>query len=153
MWPQTSPPPPPPPAPPLPSIDDVVLSDVALECDAVWRWVNPHSINAEAATAIHNVQRYRDNGELRYSMRSWAAVEGLRRLHTVAKGAPPSWLDASHPRIFWWNETMLLEQACRLHSCPSKSLWYRLTPPSLPSSSTAEGGPPRRLAARRGVQQ
>ena len=43
-------------------------------------------------------------------MRSFAGMQGVRYLHTVAKGQPPSWLDVTHPRIFWWSETRLLNE-------------------------------------------
>ena len=52
----------------------------------------------------HNQQRFRDNGELRYSMRAFAEVRGVRRFHVVARGSPPSWLDTSHRRVRWWDE-------------------------------------------------
>ena len=91
-------------------IADVQLSEVALVCDAVYRWVNPSSITPSIANKIRNQQRYRDNDELRFSMRSFAGMQGVRYLHTVAKGEPPSWLDVTHPRIFWWSETRLLNE-------------------------------------------
>ena len=90
------------------SIADVQLSEFALVCDVVYRWVNPSSITPSIANQIRNQQRYRDNEELRFSMRSFAGMQGVRYLHTVAKGQPPSWLDVTHPRIFWWSETRLL---------------------------------------------
>ena len=80
------------------------LGEHVFTCDVVYRWINPRSVSH----AVSNAQRYRDNGELRYSMRSFARVDGVRYMHTVAKGEPPVWLDVAHPRIFWWNETKLL---------------------------------------------
>ena len=96
------------------SISDVQLSQFALVCDVVYRWVNPSSITPSIASKIRNQQRYRDNDELRFSMRSFAAMQGVRYLHTVAKGEPPAWLDATHPRIFWWSETRLLNELRKL---------------------------------------
>lgn len=75
-----------------------------LKCDVVYRWINPR------AHVKDDARRYRDNGELRFSMRSFSGVRGVRHLHIVAKGRPPRWLNISHPRIFWWNETQLLDQ-------------------------------------------
>ena len=75
-------------------------------CDVVYRWTNPHDIPSSARQML---QRYRDNGELRFSLRSFAHVRGVRHFHVVAKGAPSTWLNISHPRISWWNETSLLE--------------------------------------------
>ena len=80
------------------------LGDKAWETDVVYRWKNPgEGSHGEA------FNRYRDNGELRFSMRSFALLKGVRFFHIIASGAPPSWLNLSHPRVFWWNETALLE--------------------------------------------
>ena len=78
-------------------------------CDIVYRWVNPASLREQQQTNIGNAQRWRDNDELRLSMRSWAHVEGLRTFHVMAKGHPPGWLDPTNPRVRWWNETRLLD--------------------------------------------
>ena len=87
-------------------IKKVTLSSRVLECDLVYRWVSPQI----AKGSVSNPQRYRDYGELRYSMRSFAQLAGVRNLHVLAKGSPPGWLNISHPRIFWWNETIFLEE-------------------------------------------
>lgn len=87
-------------------IKKVTLSSRVLECDLVYRWVSPQI----AKGFVSNPQRYRDYGELRYSMRSFAQLAGVRNLHVLAKGSPPGWLNISHPRIFWWNETIFLEE-------------------------------------------
>jgi len=45
-------------------------------------------------------QRFRDNGELRYSLRSVEAfAPWLRKFHIVTQGETPRWLDASDDRI------------------------------------------------------
>jgi len=80
------------------------LGEKAWETDVVYRWKNPgEGSHGEA------LNRYRDNGELRFSMRSFALLKGVRFFHIIASGAPPSWLNLSHPRVFWWNETALLD--------------------------------------------
>jgi hypothetical protein len=79
------------------------LSERVWEADVVYRWKNPRSGSSGEA-----VQRYRDNGELRFSLRSFGQMQGARFFHIIAQGPPPSWLNLSHPRIFWWNETTLL---------------------------------------------
>jgi hypothetical protein len=80
------------------------LGEKAWETDVVYRWKNPgEGSHGEA------LNRYRDNGELRFSMRSFALLKGVRFFHILASGAPPSWLNLSHPRVFWWNETALLD--------------------------------------------
>ena len=44
--------------------------------------------------------RFRDNGELRYSLRSLAAyAPWIRRIHLLTNGQVPGWLDRSDPRI------------------------------------------------------
>ena len=46
------------------------------------------------------LSRYRDNGELRYSMRSLHKyAPWLRRIYLVTNGQVPSWLDVSNPRV------------------------------------------------------
>ena len=44
--------------------------------------------------------RYRDNGELRYSLRSiHRHMPWVRTIHLVTNGQTPAWLDVDHPRI------------------------------------------------------
>ena len=78
-------------------------------CDAVYRWVN-QGAHGRVRDHKEDRARYRDNGELRFSIRSFAAVLGVRRFHIVGKGHAPEWLNTSHPRISWWNETQLLDE-------------------------------------------
>ena len=78
-------------------------------CDAVYRYVSPRGLVDDQRKEIGNLQRYRDNGELRFSMRSFAQVDGLRTFHVVAKGSAPDWLQTSHARVRWWDEMALLE--------------------------------------------
>ena len=97
-----------------------------LPCDVVFRWVNAKdgesALTSEdcdkgrmkkglskASNGECDMRRFRDNDELRFSIRSFVRLRGIQNVHVVAKGAPPAWLDVSHPRIFWHNETALLE--------------------------------------------
>ena len=91
------------------NITDISLSETALECDLVYRWVNPLHVNSIESALIGDTQRLRDNDELRFSMRSFMNIAGILAVHVVAKGGPPSWLDTTHKRIFWWNETHMLD--------------------------------------------
>ena len=101
------------PEPPLPGVNWEItskctvalhLGEKAWETDVVYRWKSPDEGSHGEA-----INRYRDNGELRFSMRSFAHLKGLRFFHIIAYGAPPSWLNLSHPRVFWWNETAMLD--------------------------------------------
>ena len=80
------------------------LGEKAWETDVVYRWKNPGE-----GSHGESLNRYRDNGELRFSMRSFALLKGVRFFHIIASGAPPKWLNLSHPRVFWWNETAMLD--------------------------------------------
>ena len=67
------------------TLSSIIPSPFVLECDVVYRWYNPQVAKKEN---VANRQRYRDNGELRYSLRSFATVEGIRYFHIVSKGPP-----------------------------------------------------------------
>jgi len=78
--------------------------------DAVYRWVNPRRLSQHQRAAIGNAQRYRDNAELRFSLRSFHRVHGFRHFHIVGGGEAPAWLRADHPRVRYWEETWLLQR-------------------------------------------
>ena len=100
-----------------------------LACDIVYRYVNPTALSARDHNTIANEQRFRDNGELRYSMRSFAAMAGVQHFYVIARGAPPHWLDTSHPRIVWSDELTLLERfRVQLHI--KQPLWICNSEPS-----------------------
>ncbi|KAL3906079.1 MAG: hypothetical protein SGPRY_010683 [Prymnesium sp.] len=86
----------------------VTVGWATMTCDAVYRWFNPLSVSTAEKSLVGQVQRYRDNDELRFSMRSFSRVSGFESFHVVARGSPPMWLDATHLRVFWWDETTLL---------------------------------------------
>jgi hypothetical protein len=55
---------------------------------------------AEADSGIACLYRYRNNGELRFSLRSLLSfAPWVRRIHILTNGQVPSWLNSSHPRV------------------------------------------------------
>ncbi|MCB1019207.1 MAG: stealth conserved region 3 domain-containing protein [Acidobacteria bacterium] len=66
--------------------------------DAVYLWVDGAALaNRPAGLPSH---RDRDNGELRYSLRSlFAYAPWVRRVFLVTNGQRPAWLVQSHPRL------------------------------------------------------
>jgi hypothetical protein len=89
------------------------IFDVDQPVDAVYLWVDgadPSWLaakNAALAAAGMEVpppgaadERFRDNGELRYSFRSVERfAPWIRRIYLVTDGQVPDWLDADHPRV------------------------------------------------------
>jgi hypothetical protein len=78
------------------------------DVDAVYTWVDGsdpafrNAVGQYAATAPgeRGSGRYRDNGELRYSVRSLVRfAPWVRRIHILTNGQAPAWLDRAHPRI------------------------------------------------------
>ena len=86
--------------------------------DAVYTWVDGSDPAFQAAyrlrsssrpegvapgahgEATGHPERFRDNGELRYSLRSLAAyAPWVRRIHLLTNGQIPAWLDRSDPRL------------------------------------------------------
>ena len=61
------------------------------------------SLSAADAAALQSIagsNRYRDNGELQYSMRSIEKyAPWVRRIYLVTSGQVPAWLDLSNPRV------------------------------------------------------
>jgi len=54
--------------------------------------------NAKGSAA--GKHRYRDNNELRYSLRSvWRYAPWVRKVHILTNGQVPRWLNISHPRV------------------------------------------------------
>jgi hypothetical protein len=77
------------------------------EIDAVYTWVDGRDADFQAdfrryagTSAAVGVNRFRDNGELRYSLRSlWRHAPWVRRVHILTNGKTPRWLERSQPRI------------------------------------------------------
>ena len=91
--------------PPVESFDLIPKSNEVPLCDIIYRWVDPLSVNQK----LRHSERVRDNGELRFSMRSFALLHGVRRFHIVGRGERPGWL-VQHERVSFWRETELLQQ-------------------------------------------
>jgi hypothetical protein len=81
--------------------------------DVVYTWVDARDPSFQAAFRRHaaaelgeanltsaDLCRYRDNGELRFSLRSlFSFAPWARRIHILTNGQVPSWLSSSHPRV------------------------------------------------------
>jgi len=88
--------------------------------DALYRWINPAAgakklircllVNPYSYIDQMNcVQRFRDNGELQYSLRSIFRYAGwIRRIHILAEGDPPEWLRVGG-RIAWVDAVALMK--------------------------------------------
>jgi hypothetical protein len=88
-------------------------ADFGLPMDAVYTWVDGESPGHRARLAGHlmrerrtagtegfETRRFRDNDELRYSLRSLERfAPWIRTVHVVTDGSVPSWLNLSHPRL------------------------------------------------------
>lgn len=94
-------------------------SDTEERIDAVYLWVDGDdpSFRAEFARWINPLQeadavaarRFRDNGELRYSLRSIERhAPWINRIHIITNGQVPGWLDWTHPRIALVNHCQIL---------------------------------------------
>ena len=77
--------------------------------DVVMPWVDGNDPEQQASLARHWPRlpwlqpprfRFRENGELRYALRSIVAhMPWVRTVHLVTNGQVPEWLDIGHPRI------------------------------------------------------
>ena len=79
-----------------------------MDIDVVYTWVDgadPEFAALKQRYAPPHMEsnvpsRYRDNNELRYSLRSVAAfAPWVRRIHIVTHGHVPKWLNVDHPKI------------------------------------------------------
>jgi len=68
---------------------------------AFLRTLSTFASDANGAVDLsHDQRQYRDNDELRYSLRSTEkALPWFRHLHLVTNGQVPAWLDTSHPKL------------------------------------------------------
>jgi hypothetical protein len=82
-------------------------ADMTEDVDAVYTWVDGGDPAFQAMRRRYAgpaeprpVHRYRDNGELRFSLRSLLRyAPWVRRVHILTNGQIPRWLDCSHPRV------------------------------------------------------
>ena len=91
------------------------------DVDILYRWINPVAgakkliqcllVNPKPTVMEMNcVQRYRDNGELRYSLRSARRyAPWIRRIHILGEGDPPEWLRIGG-RISWVDSVALMKR-------------------------------------------
>ena len=57
--------------------------------------------------------RYRDNGELRHSLRSlWFGCDWVRKIFVVTADQVPAWLDMDDPRIELVSHRDILPESC-----------------------------------------
>jgi hypothetical protein len=101
------------------------LSAATMPVDAVYTWVDDRDPRwrrqleralAREGRRLHphaaNASRYRDNDELRYSLRSLALFAPfVRRIFVVTAGQIPEWLDTDHPDVHVVDHTELLDAA------------------------------------------
>ena len=77
------------------------------DVDAVYTWVDGSDPVFQAMrrqyagpAAADQANRYRSNGEMRFSLRSLLRyAPWVRRVHILTNGQVPRWLEVSHPRI------------------------------------------------------
>jgi hypothetical protein len=94
---------------------------VSIHPDVVYRWIDPSAGAAKLARALasnaapsidamNTIHRYRDNGELRYSMRSvHRYAPWVRHIHVLGEGQAPTWL-GDHPRVSWHDPLDLMRR-------------------------------------------
>ena len=75
-----------------------------MDIDAVYTWVDGEDIeHAKLRAQYRNrtkLKRWRDNGELRHSLRSLEMfAPWFRMIHIVTNGQVPKWLNTDHPKI------------------------------------------------------
>jgi hypothetical protein len=110
-----------------------------MDIDVVYTWVDGADPDFIASKSQYTQQlhvgnksnRYHDNGELRYSLRSvHMHAPWVRHIHIITNGQKPDWLNLNHPQIklvkhaeiFKWKEHLptFNSQAieCHLHRVP-----------------------------------
>ncbi len=106
--------------------------------DAVYSWVDggtprfAHDLHracagADPSAADVRRRRFRDNGELRYSMRSLVRfAPWLRRIYLVTNGDVPAWLDLSSDRVEVVTHTALFETMDHLPTFNSNAIEMHL---------------------------
>lgn len=110
------------------------------EIDAVYLWVDGtdpqfqndlktclrrHSSSAPPSSV--GPHRFRDNGELKYSLRSLAAfAPWIRHIYIVTNGQIPKWLDTSHKRISLITHDMIFRDQSHLPTFNSNAIELQL---------------------------
>lgn len=86
------------------------IDSAAEAVDVVYTWVDGsvpafqaalhRYAGTEADLTAADLCRYRNNGELRFSLRSLLSfAPWVRRIHILTNGQVPSWLESPHPRV------------------------------------------------------
>lgn len=125
---------------PLPVPAAAGVFDVNFPIDLVVLWVDGsdpawlsrkadalgEALGTEHALSVAD-SRYRDNGELRYLLRSvHRHLPWMRRLHLVTDDQVPSWLDESHPQLQVVSHRQLFDGTGVQHSFNSHAIAARL---------------------------
>jgi hypothetical protein len=116
------------------------IFDVDFPIDVVYMWVDSGDLDWQARKAsalaalgvdpgpsAANDERFRDNGELRFSLRSLERyAPWVRRVFLVTDQQIPHWLDTAHPRLEIVDHRELFGGAGRLPSFNSHAIGARL---------------------------
>ena len=109
--------------------------------DLIYRWINPLNGIAKRELVLrfdagltlgrmNSLQRFRDNTELKYSLRSVARhAAWVRTIHIIGEGPPPDWL-AVEPPIVWIDHDRFLSangQSASLNS-ETQKLYFSKVP-------------------------
>ena len=95
------------------------LPEPAFPVDFVYAWVDGEDPELAARRALYagddcsgeGLSRFRDNGELRYALRSLEAyAPWARRIFIVTDGQVPAWLNTCHPKIRVVDHTACIPQ-------------------------------------------
>lgn len=82
---------------------------------------------ASEEDGVASMNRYRDNDELRYSVRSlFKYTPWVRYVHFVTNGQVPSWLDTEHPRVRVVTHADIFQNASHLPVFSSPSIEVHL---------------------------
>jgi hypothetical protein len=120
-----------------PVIEQRSGEDEAAAIDAVVLWVDGNDpVQRAALSRWQPIQpwlrprqfRYRNNGELRYALRSiHFHMPWLRTIHLVTNGQVPAWLDTSHPGIRLVKHADFFRRAADLPTFSSIAIEANLT--------------------------
>jgi hypothetical protein len=117
----------------------IPIDRVTFAIDAVYTWVDGDDPRwRDRMTAARDAHqglrpeaidpvRFTDRGELRYSLRSLAAMAPwLRRIYLVTDDQVPDWLDADHPRVTVVRHREIFGEVGRLPTFNSHAIESRL---------------------------
>lgn len=122
------------------ALDRPTVFETREPIDAVYMWVDGsdpewrarrdaviRELTGEAPRDSVDPSRFRDNGELRFSMRSlFQHCDWVRSIILVTDGQTPDWLDTSHPRIRMVDHRELFGDAGALPTYNSHAIASRI---------------------------